>query len=133
MGKKKTFLFLSDLQYLRLWGFLILSYDHKILYMTVINIVYLFHDTTLMSYDHKFMYMPLISIVYLFHGTALHELCLLCCMCSLFPQSSWIHFPNATCNLCYGEGWVAFQMSSSNQFQNEDPTSCYSIVWCSSR
>ncbi|KAF3825542.1 hypothetical protein GH733_005524 [Mirounga leonina] len=45
--------------------------------------------------------------------------------------SSWIHFPNASCNLCYGGGWVAFQMSSSNQFQNEDTNNCYFIIGCS--
>ncbi|XP_058381064.1 cationic amino acid transporter 2 isoform X3 [Diceros bicornis minor] len=49
-------------------------------------------------------------------------------LCAL--SSSWIHFPNASCNLCYGGGWVAFQMSSSNQFQNEDTNNCYFIIGC---
>uniref|UniRef100_M3Z2P5 Solute carrier family 7 member 2 n=1 Tax=Mustela putorius furo TaxID=9669 RepID=M3Z2P5_MUSPF len=52
-------------------------------------------------------------------------------LCALSTsQSSWIHFPNASCNLCYGGGWVAFQMSSSNQFQNEDTSNCYFIIGC---
>ncbi|XP_032269422.1 cationic amino acid transporter 2 [Phoca vitulina] len=51
-------------------------------------------------------------------------------LCAL-STSSWIHFPNASCNLCYGGGWVAFQMSSSNQFQNEDTNNCYFIIGCS--
>lgn len=59
--------------------------------------------------------------------------CLPYCMSLLFTQSSWIHFPNASCNLCYGGGWVAFQMSSSNQFQNEDTNNCYFVIGCSGR
>uniref|UniRef100_G1QDK0 Cationic amino acid transporter C-terminal domain-containing protein n=1 Tax=Myotis lucifugus TaxID=59463 RepID=G1QDK0_MYOLU len=52
-------------------------------------------------------------------------------LCALSAsQSSWMHFPNASCNLCYGGGWVAFQMSSSNQFQNEDTNNCYFIIGC---
>uniref|UniRef100_K7G7V9 Solute carrier family 7 member 2 n=1 Tax=Pelodiscus sinensis TaxID=13735 RepID=K7G7V9_PELSI len=54
-------------------------------------------------------------------------------LCALSTsQSSWIHFPNATCNLCYGGRWVAFQMSSSNQFQNEDSSYCYFVIGCCS-
>lgn len=62
-----------------------------------------------------------------------HDCVLPYCMSLLFTQSSWIHFPNASCNLCYGGGWVAFQMSSSNQFQNEDTNNCYFVIGCSSR
>ncbi|XP_059100638.1 cationic amino acid transporter 2 isoform X2 [Peromyscus eremicus] len=53
------------------------------------------------------------------------------CALSTRYMSSWIHFPNASCNLCYGGGWVAFQMSSSNQFQNEDTNNCYFVIGCS--
>ncbi|XP_054422104.1 cationic amino acid transporter 2 isoform X2 [Pteronotus mesoamericanus] len=49
-------------------------------------------------------------------------------LCAL--SSSWMHFSNAACNLCYGGGWVTFQMSSSNQFQNEDTNNCYFIIGC---
>ncbi|XP_042638765.1 cationic amino acid transporter 2 [Orycteropus afer afer] len=54
-------------------------------------------------------------------------------LCALSTRyiSSWIDFPNASCNLCYGGGWVAFQMSSSNQSQNEDTSNCYFIIRCS--